>query len=375
MLTLTLSKATERNLTMIKYLADDSHVRTLGRSLFHNNIRYLSWSCSGVEFVFTGTEVTAEIWTDWVMDEPWKEIFQGYAAVFVNDSDEPYLRFPVKSGVNSYSIYKSDKAETVKIRIVKLSEAAFDKLGIVSISADGEPSPTLPLKRRMEFIGDSITCGFGIEGESEEEHFQTKTQNPYINYAAKTARSFGAEYNLISWSSIGVYSSWCDDDSSGLPNNGWIMPMLYDYTDIGLEGTLGFESHIPWDFGSYVPDVIVINLGTNDVSFTKDIPERLEGFKRAYMDFLTHIREKNPHSHIICTLGMMGNELFSAIDDAVKDMNDSRIYALEFDVQQKEDGIGSEKHPNRVTHHKAAQKLSRKIAEVTGWEYNSSFFD
>ena len=58
---------------MMKYAADNNHVRVLGRSLFINGTRYLSWSCSAVEFVFTGTEVTAEIWTDWVLDEPWKE--------------------------------------------------------------------------------------------------------------------------------------------------------------------------------------------------------------------------------------------------------------------------------------------------------------
>ena len=66
---------------MQTFLADDKHVRTIGRSIFHNNIRYLSWSCSAIEFIFTGTEITAEIWTDWVNDEPWKEIFQPYFAL------------------------------------------------------------------------------------------------------------------------------------------------------------------------------------------------------------------------------------------------------------------------------------------------------
>ena len=357
---------------MLSFTADDKHVRTIGRSIFKNNTRYLSWSCSAVEFVFAGTEISAEIWTDWVNDEPWKGIFQPYVAVFINDEDVPCKRFAVNEGTAVYTIYKSEKAETVKIRIMKLSESAFSKIGIVSISADGEITPTSPLPRKMEFIGDSITCGFGIEGKSADEHFQTATENPYINYASKAARSFGAEYNLISWTSIGVYSS---DTKTDEINNSWVMPMLYDYTDIGIEEHIGITEHIKWDFGSFVPEVIVVNLGTNDKSYTKDIHERIEGFKAAYGEFVKKIRAANPNSHIICALGMMGAELYPAIEKVVQNLGDSKIYALEFDVQREEDGIGCENHPNYVTHNKAAIKLSEKIFEITGWECDYSVFN
>ena len=351
---------------MNKFYADDSRVRALGRTLFMNDIRYLSWSCSGVEFIFEGTELSAEIWTDWELNEPWKGIFQGYMAVFVNDGEEPVSRFAVDSGTNSYEIYKSDKPERVKIRIEKLSEAAFDKIGIVSISADGEIFPTEPRQRFVEFVGDSITCGFGIEGKSGSEGFRTETENPHINYASLTARHFGADYNLISWSSIGAYSSACKEDN-GKPNDGWVMPMLYDYTDIGLEGTLGIEEHIPWDFGKRQPQVIVINLGTNDATFTKGIPERLAGFEQAYGNFVSKIREKNPSAYIFCALGMMGDELFPSIEKAVAGIGDSRIFTVRFDVQREEDGYGSEDHPTAVTHKKAAERLIQRISEITGW--------
>ena len=357
---------------MQTFLADDKHVRTIGRSIFHNNIRYLSWSCSAVEFIFEGTEVTAEIWTDWVNDEPWKEIFQPYVAVFVNDETAPCRRIAINEGTTAYTIYENDSSERVKIRIVKLSEAAFSKIGIAGISADGGIVPTSPLPRRMEFIGDSITCGFGIEGKSAEEHFHTATENPYINYASKTARSFGAEYNLISWSGIGVYSS---DTKTDEINNSWIMPMIYDYTDRATDGLIGTEKHTEWDFNSFVPDVIVVNLGTNDNFYTKGIAERIEGFREAYAEFIRHIREKNPDSYIICALGMMGAELYPAIEEAVQSLGDSKVYTLEFDVQRDEDGIGCEQHPNYVTHNKAAVKLSKKISSVTGWKYDCSVFN
>ncbi len=357
---------------MQAFLADNNHVRTIGRSIFHNDIRYLSWSCSAVEFIFTGAKITAEIWTDWVNDEPWKEIFKPYIAVFVGDETVPYKRLAINEGTAAYIIYESKMVKTVKIRIMKLSEAAFSKIGIVSISADGEITPTVQPSRRMEFIGDSITCGFGIEGKSAEEHFSTATENPYINYASKAARSFSAEFNLISWSSIGVYSS---DTKTDEINNSWIMPMLYDYTDIAIEKHIGIDKHVEWNFSSFAPDIIVVNLGTNDNFYTKGITERVDGFKAAYAEFIRHIREKNPDSYVICALGMMGAELYPAIEDVVNKLGDNRIYALEFDVQRDEDGIGCEQHPNFVTHNKAAMKLAEKISELTGWEFDCSVFN
>ncbi len=349
---------------MEKFLADDRNIRPLGRTLFLDGTRYLSWCCSGVEFWFTGRSVSAEIWTDWILDEPWKTIFKPYYAVFVNDEKIPRKRFAIESGTNSYEIYSSDTAERVKLRIVKLSEAAFSKTGISSIYADGEIVPTEPSDRKIEFIGDSITCGFGIEGKCAEEGFRTETENPSLNYASLTAKKFGADHDLISWSSIGVYSSWSDD---GNINNDWIMPMLYDKTDAGLEGIIGEKACVPWNFEKFPPQVIVLNLGTNDVSYTKDIPERLKGFEQAYGGFVSEIRKRNPYSYIICTLGMMGDELFPSIENSVKALNDDKVFALKLEVQRKEDGTGSENHPNLITHRRAAERLSEFIAGITGW--------
>ncbi len=350
---------------MKKYLADDKNIRPLGRTLFFNDIRYIDWCCSGVEFIFTGTEICAEIWTDWTLDEPWKGIFQAYYAVFINDEEIPSRRFGIAAGTKNYEIFKSSRPETVKIRIIKLSEGAFSKTGIKSISSDGKIVPTKPLTRKIEFIGDSITCGFGIEGKNADEGFRTETENSAVNYASLTARHFGADHSLISWSSIGVCSSWSDD---GNINNGWVMPKIYGYTDLGLEGIIGIKEHIEWDFERSPSDVIVVNLGTNDVSYTKDIPERLSEFERVYGEFITDIRRKNPDAYIICALGMMGDELFPQISNAAASMNDPKIYTLRFDIQKEEDGTGSEKHPNSVTHKKAAEKLSEKISEITGWK-------
>lgn len=344
---------------MKKYKATEENVRVLGRSLYRNDIRYLSYSCSAVEFTFTGTKVTAEICTSFEPKEEWEWIFQGYAAVFVNDSESETKRFPLETGSKEYVIYESDKAETVKIRIMKMSEAAFGNMGIVSIIADGDITPTSPKKRRIEFIGDSITCGYGNEGVWNTDNFNTKQENPWIAYAALTARKLDMEFQLISWSGIGVISGYVEADVNE-PLNEWVMPDLYDYTDRGLENTLGNSDDSNkeiWDNSRFSPEIIVINLGTNDQSYTRGIKERVDDFGNQYVAFLHKIRAKNPSAFVICTLGAMGQDLYAEIERRVMEINDSRITSMQFDVQLESDGIGADWHPSAVTHMKMSEKL------------------
>ena len=344
---------------IMKISAENADIRRLGRTLMRNGTLWLGYSLTGAEFDFDGTSLSAEITTDWVNDEAWKENFQPYMAVLVNGKLSK--RFAVSEGTAQYELYRSEKAEKVRIRLVKLSENAFSKVGVLSFSADGKLTATKPCsERRIEFVGDSITCGFGIEGRSVCDNFRTSTENPLINYASLTANELGAEYQLTSWTAIGVYSNSVKDESVTEPDNAWTMPVIYDYTDKAVDGMLGNEPE-KWDFSRFAPQLIVVNLGTNDKDFTRGIPERTAAFENCYREFIAHIREKNPQAHIICALGAMGRELLPQVENAVKMLSDERITSLGFEVQREEDGIGSEWHPSAVTHRKMADKL---IAEI-----------
>lgn len=343
----------------MKISAENADIRRLGRTLMRNGTLWLGYSLTGAEFDFDGTSLSAEITTDWVNDEAWKENFQPYMAVLVNGKLSK--RFAVSEGTAQYELYRSEKAEKVRIRLVKLSENAFSKVGVLSFSADGKLTATKPCsERRIEFVGDSITCGFGIEGRSVCDNFRTSTENPLINYASLTANELGAEYQLTSWTAIGVYSNSVKDERVTEPDDAWTMPVIYDYTDKAVDGMLGNEPE-KWDFSRFAPQLIVVNLGTNDKDFTRGIPERTAAFENCYREFIAHIREKNPQAHIICALGAMGRELLPQVENAVKMLADERITSLGFEVQREEDGIGSEWHPSAVTHRKMADKL---IAEI-----------
>lgn len=350
----------------MKLKANKENIRILGRTSFINEILYINYSCSGIEFNFTGTKASVVLCSDC---SKWEDSFKAWVAVFIDDEPLPSKRFSLNTDEKVYNIFESNDPRLVKIRLMKMSEAAFAKVGIKEIIIEGcNLKPTERKKRTIEFIGDSITCGYGNEGVRNIDAFNTTKENPWEAYAAKTARYFNADFNCISWSGIGVVSSWTVTDN---PNTEWLMPMLYNYTDAGLEQSLGKIEYTPWNNNTFKPQVIVINLGTNDSSYTKNIKERIEHFTDGYYKLLKQVRDFNPNSEIICSLGIMGQDLCPAIENAAitfkNETHDAKIHTLRFDVQQESDGLGTDSHPSIKTHAKMAKQLICKIGKVMNW--------
>lgn len=350
----------------MEFIAEESKVRVLGRTLFRNGIRYLGYSCSSIEFIFTGKKAEALLWCNSSM---FMENLKAWVAVFIDDEETPSKHFCLEEDHSTYLLYEGIEVKETKIRLVKYSEAAFGKVGIVKLMIDSDQPPIPSPKRmhRLEFIGDSITCGYGIEGRLEVDSFRTEQENPWDAYAARTARRLEADYQMVCWSGIGIVSNWTDKDS---PNEELLMPVLYPYIDLSMDLALGQKAPERWDNRRFIPDCIVINLGTNDHSYTKGIEDRVELFKAKYYDFLKEVRRKNPSSVILCTLGAMGQELCEAVQGQVGRLvaeGDKKLHFMTFEVQLAEDGIGADWHPSKVTHEKMAVKLEARIRELMKW--------
>ena len=126
-------------------------------------------------------------------------------------------------------------------------------------------APRLP-SRKIEFIGNSITCGYGNEGLKKEEGFDYATENHYYSYASITARNLQAQHWVVARSGIGAYRNY-DGPKTGNPESN--MPVQYEYTGYAWKPELRKEPTFlqeKWDFSRYQPDVVCINLGTNDLS-------------------------------------------------------------------------------------------------------------
>ena len=115
----------------------------------------------------------------------------------------------------------------------------------------------------------------------------------------------------------------------------------------------------------------MINLGTNDSSYTGTDAAKQKEFVAGYTEFLKKVREKNPDAPILCTLGIMGQTLCDAVelaaDTYTKETGDTNIRTMRFDMQSEADGVVVDWHPSAVTHQKAADKLTGVIRDWLGW--------
>mgnify|MGYP003253824816 CR=1 FL=1 len=357
---------------MINILDKKEQCNIVGRHTWQDQTLYLGHSASYIEFRFKGTKLDVTLVTDLYKDTEKKEdVYHAWLAVFINNIEEPAKRIELCNNQETFTVFESMLEQEVSIRLMKYSEAAFSKLGFKAISLEGElfPSPTRK-PRRIEFIGDSITCGYGIEGRPNSDLFTTKEENPMLAYACQTAKLLNAEFQLVSWSGIGIITNYVDVTVNEPFPDRWLMPDLYQYTDGELERSLQKSTYEVWDNKRYVPDLVVIYLGTNDASYTRGIKERQEYFANEYRKFLDKVRAKNKDSYILCVLGSMNQELCEIEERMVSSKQadgDNKIKFLALPLQREEDGLGAHGHPTPITHFKVAEQIALVVKEWLDW--------
>lgn len=349
-----------------------------GRFLDHEGIRYFDYSASGFSFVMKGKRADAVILSD---PDSWDQANKGVLGIFVTDGadtsiaaipDEPTQRITLIEKENHIVLFDSAEEKTVTVRVMKFSECAFGYAGLKSLEIDGDllSSPKAPAsddQLKLEFIGDSITCGYGIEGIWEKDTFTTQQERPDKAYAFLTAKALGAQVQLCSWSGIGLISNYVDPETIMLPDTHWLMQANWPYTDKSLALRLGLEPEV-WDASKYQPDIVVIHLGTNDISWVRGMEERRLEYTAQLRHLIEAVHRRSPKAKICCCLGIMGEALNKSVAEAVelfkKDFPAVTAKAVLFTQQLESDGIGADWHPSPLTHKKAAELLSAALRSL-----------
>lgn len=207
---------------------------------------------------------------------------------------------------------------------------------------------------KLEFIGNSITCGYGTEAPDAGCPFSYDTENHTLSYAHLTGRMLDADVNVVARSGVGVYRNY-DGPREGSPEG--TMPLEYI-------NTMLYDSGHPWDFESFRPDIIFINLGTNDLSTGN---YDIELFEKAYAAFLDKVCALNPQSHIVLLTGPMlnGTELQQA-KDALDHIAGGRenVYRFDLSPQTGEQGYGADSHPSARQSMVSAMELIAFLATL-----------
>jgi lysophospholipase L1-like esterase len=350
-----------------------------GRFLDHEGIRYFDYSASGFSFVMKGKRAEAVFLSD---PDSWEQANKGVLGIFVTDGadtsiaaipDEPTKRITLSEKENHIVLFDSVEEKTVTVRVMKFSECAFGYAGLKSLEIDGtvvehvETTGAGDHQLKLEFIGDSITCGYGIEGIWEKDTFTTQQERPDKAYAFLTAKALGAQVQLCSWSGIGLISNYVDPETIMLPDTHWLMQANWPYTDKSLALRLGIEPEV-WDASKYQPDIVVIHLGTNDISWVRGMEERRLEYTAQLRHLIEAVHRRSPKAKICCCLGIMGEALNESVAEAVelfkKDFPAVTAKALLFTQQLESDGIGADWHPSALTHKKAAELLSAALRSL-----------
>ncbi len=361
-------------------LPEIEHLQVHGRTTGRLSPLVLFWTGSGIELKVTGSELWIEVEVDYEHYEPWVSILVNGAAV---------SRQMLSAGRYWLCVFRGmSVAATKQIRVVRdvqaMSADPSCSLQIHAVKCDGQFQPVEEKPYKIEFIGDSITSGEGAIGAKEELDWTPMLFSAVHNYAALTAEALHAECRILSQSGWGVLTSWDNNPHGNLPD-------YYEQVCGLLTGEknqkLGaFDAH---DFTSWQPEVLVVNLGTNDGGAFHSPPwqdpatgethkqrllddgsyheEDLQAFEDAVVQFLRKLRMCNPQARIVWAYGMLGIPMMPAIhravDTYIQQTGDRSVSVFQL-PDTTEETIGARTHPGRLAHERAAHDLSNYIRKL-----------
>jgi lysophospholipase L1-like esterase len=297
------------------------------------------WSGSAIWTRFFGTTISVDL--------------DGSANDFEVEIDG--VRQPVIShlgGARTYVLASGLSRRLHDVKLTRRTEAFFSTSvfrGFRGATLVPTPRPT----RLIEMIGDSITCGYGITGVGPGCHFSHDTEAETHAWGALAAAQLGATHHSICWSGIGVFRNTGDDP-------GPLMPERYRFIAPN-------ESAGRWQFRPR-PQVVVINLGTNDFSGGVDPGQN---FVDAMIAFVRQVRSHYPRSMpiVLATSPMLGGTQHTTektyLDAAAA--TDAHTVVLDLAEQQASDGFGCDFHPSEITAQKMADRLEQQLHSLLGW--------
>jgi hypothetical protein len=332
---------------------DYKMIRYSGRINFEDKkAPEIYWPGTQIEFMFEGEELKAKL-----KDEKGENYFN----IVIDEDSLRYIKLDKEA--RYYTLAKGLPEGKHTIKLIKRTEWDLGKTWFLGLEITNGNLLELPQADRkiIEFFGNSITAGYGIEDLTGGDSPDSIYTNNYNTYGAITARHFNADYYGTVRSGIGIMISWFP----------LIMPEMWDRLD-------PTDPDSKWDFSNMQPDLVVVNLFQND-SWLVNMPEEPTFGQRfgeiapdevriisSYVDFISKLRGVYPETPIICALGSMdatqdGSPWPGYVTTAVESLDDQNLHTLFFPY------INKPGHPRVEDNRKMADQLIQFIEETFSW--------
>ncbi|HVZ89106.1 MAG TPA: SGNH/GDSL hydrolase family protein [Polyangia bacterium] len=210
-----------------------------------------------------------------------------------------------------------------------------------------DPAPA----RRIEVVGDSLSVGAGVQGDSTCTGGIDAYTDNYLAYGSIAARAVSADVVTIAYSGIGVYRNYGETTPTA---TSLTMPKRYPYA---------LPDTVLWNFALYQPQVVVINLGTND--FGSGDPGT--PYETAYVSFVQAIRQKYAEASFIL-IDMYGGTRLTRLNNvlaSLKASGETRVEVLSFNSVQN--NLGCNQHPNVAGQQAMGTTLAARLQTLMGW--------
>lgn len=262
----------------------------------------------------------------------------------------------VKVVGNEFKTYKIDLHKEKKSQIITIYKATEAQTGDIVFRGFTAPyvfAIKTKEKKKIEFIGNSITCGMGVDYEKIpcDTDVWFDQHNAYFAYGPRVGRALDIDYMLSSSSGIGIYRNWNLD--------GPTMPEVYENRYLNIDSTQ------KWDFKRFTPDVVSICLGTNDLSDGDNIhprsPFNAEAFTKAYIKFIDIVYFHYPNTHIaLISSPMLQEEKSGILHSCLKNIQKhfyERDKPISLYLFNETFTHGCSGHPDAKDHDLIAEKL------------------
>lgn len=357
---------------MLKKLINDKKILTIGRTYFENDLLFMNFSGSGIECNVSGDEINITFFTtnNNQNNSPYVSILINEKREdFIIDEEEKILSIPLSKGVNNIKILKRTESS---VSFLAIKDLRVDYLNII------EPKNGL----NIEFYGDSLTCGFGNLSTDSTQPFTTHTESFLDGYSYLLANKLDANYSAICISGFPIYKSrW---------NLGFPIDSVADMISVaGYANEHTFDTVPKWDNTKFIPNLVIINLGTNDESYftvgqdwidnlvnevgsydeVKKHPMFINELDNLYKRILKFLNDLytvyGKDLKVLYLLGMIdcSSFIYEAINKAIKEFNNPNVWHYRLTGPQPGDIFGAVWHPGSAMHQRTCDEVYKFIKE------------